>query len=235
MKRKQTQPREANTTIFVVGEGASEINYFNTLYTREGLGQAGISIRTNDLPVTATDYKALFRLAEQKAEVYDSVYCVIDMDAIHDKKVFRKYPDAKEGLKKKRPTIHVIESFPVSKYGYCFITHNHADRQRDAQMWRKISGNSPNSQITDMANPSMTRYGQNRKTLSETPERYGKNGTVISDQASRKQMQKPPIRKYIRQSKAFSIKEEQKQNFNGNPHEGIFSFYHCYFCRIRNT
>ncbi len=112
MKRKQTQPREANTTIFVVGEGASEINYFNTLYTREGLGQAGISIRTNDLPVTATDYKALFRLAEQKAEVYDSVYCVIDMDAIHDKKVFRKYLDAKEGLKKKRPTIHVIESFP---------------------------------------------------------------------------------------------------------------------------
>lgn len=96
----------------VVGEGASEINYFNTLYTREGLGQAGISIRTNDIPVTATDYKSLFRPAKQKSEDYDFVYCVIDVDTIHEKKVFREYLDAKEELKKKRPTIHVIESFP---------------------------------------------------------------------------------------------------------------------------
>ena len=62
--------------------------------------------------MTATDYKSLFRLAKQKAEDYDFVYCVIDVDTIHDKKVFREYLNAKEELKKKRPTIHVIESFP---------------------------------------------------------------------------------------------------------------------------
>ena len=102
--------REIKKKIFIIGEGKSELSYFQDLK------------KENDLKFSlkpelgnGSDFHSIFEKALDNAdsEIYKQIYCLIDLDYIIKQKLFEEYTKAKkELLSKTKKMVTVIESLP---------------------------------------------------------------------------------------------------------------------------
>lgn len=106
---RRKKNRKLKKRILIIGEGKTEKIYFTDMKEQEEtsfviipeLGKKGRS-----------DFANIFRKAEECAEFYEFVYCVLDLDVICNKFQTNSYDDKKNKLLKKNKNIKIIESHP---------------------------------------------------------------------------------------------------------------------------
>ena len=90
MVRKNKNKQPLRKGILIIGEGDSERTYFTELKTQERLK---FRIKP-DLPKNS-NYKGIFEKAEENAEDYKLVFCLIDLDHILNSENRSEYEDYK--------------------------------------------------------------------------------------------------------------------------------------------
>ncbi len=104
-------------SIAIVGEGATEWYYFDSLRTEKRY-----SFQVSPELPTHSDFASIFRSAEKLAiEGFDEVFCVLDLDVFDNGDSIQKYKVKKNLLLKQYSNIHVFETMPC--FELWFILH----------------------------------------------------------------------------------------------------------------
>ncbi|MDY0266812.1 MAG: RloB family protein [Methanimicrococcus sp.] len=97
--------------MLIIGEGDSENAYFKELKSQHNLK---FHIKP-ELP-SSSDYKSIFKKAKENIDVYECVFCLIDLDHILNsdncEQNYEKYKTEKTKLREKFPSIFIFESCP---------------------------------------------------------------------------------------------------------------------------
>lgn len=111
----RSKKRKTKKNILIIGEGKSEKQYLIEMKKVEKLKYA----LKPDLP-KKSDYKYLFSFAEDNAEFYSKVYCLVDLDYVIRDDKFAQYSAIKEKTLKNKKNIEVFESYPCLETWFAF-------------------------------------------------------------------------------------------------------------------
>ncbi|MCL2141884.1 MAG: RloB family protein [Methanimicrococcus sp.] len=103
--------KEIKKKIFIIGEGKSELSYFQDLKKESDLK---FNLKP-ELGKDGSDFHSIFEKASDNADsdIYKQIYCLIDLDYIIKQKLFEEYTKAKkELLSKTKKMVTIIESLP---------------------------------------------------------------------------------------------------------------------------
>ena len=117
---RRKKNRKLKKRILIIGEGKTEKIYFTDMKEQEEtsfviipeLGKKGRS-----------DFANIFRKAEECAEFYEFVYCVLDLDVICNKFQTNSYDDKKTNCLKRTKILKLSNLIPVLKNGFFYISN----------------------------------------------------------------------------------------------------------------
>lgn len=111
MVKKIKERQSLRKSILIIGEGDSENAYFKELKSHYHLK---FHLKP-ELP-SASDYKSIFKKAKENSDVYEFVFCLIDLDHFLNsnncKQMYEQYEAEKKKLFDFSSSIIVIESCP---------------------------------------------------------------------------------------------------------------------------
>ena len=116
MGKKENGNREVKKNILIICEGESEQAYFKDLKNRKDL-KFSLKPELAD----KSSYKEIFEKAKRNndPEIYEHIYCLVDLDHIINHKSYLKYEKAKRNLLKDCKIVSIIESCPCFELWIC--------------------------------------------------------------------------------------------------------------------
>ena len=116
MGKRERESREIKKNILIICEGESEQTYFKDLKNREDLK---FPIRPE--LSNKSSYKEIFEKVKKNndPEVYEHIYCLMDLDHIIKHKMYPEYEKAKHELQKECKIVSIIESCPCFELWIC--------------------------------------------------------------------------------------------------------------------
>ena len=112
---RKINKRKLEEKVLILGEGISEQSYFIEMKESEHLNY---TIKP-ELP-KKPDYNAIFKKAENEAEYYLKVFCLIDLDYIIRDGLFSEYNNAKQNLLKENKNVQIFENYPCLETWFAF-------------------------------------------------------------------------------------------------------------------
>ena len=97
------------TTILIIVEGTTELNYFSEMKTVEIIPGIIVIPKQTKYSSVASIFKTAF--GEQKTKLYDVIWCVFDCDTISKTTPYEKLEKLKRQAAQKN--IHIADSLPA--------------------------------------------------------------------------------------------------------------------------
>jgi len=112
---RKIKKRKLEKKILILGEGTSEQSYFIEMKESEHLSY---TIKP-ELPKNS-NYDTIFKKAENEAEYYLKVFCLIDLDYIIRDGLYSEYNNYKQKLQRENKNVQIFENYPCLETWFAF-------------------------------------------------------------------------------------------------------------------